>query len=237
MKTTNDMKQLLSNMAEHPEAYDDHQLEAAMNELDREPDVEAEWRRFSAAHRRRRLVGWQIAAAIAGGLIVAGGAAVAIHHHEQTDMLGESTPTAVQLQHHAALVDTLPTKPDTEYASVEDMPVYPGGTEQLMQFIEAHLLCPDTLLQAGIGGRVIVSFVVEKDGSPSNFKAMKTRLKEPSGQQVTDSTIIAQCEQEALRVLRLMPTWQPGKQMGQPVRVKYSVPIKFNGRKPENQSR
>lgn len=341
MKTTNDMKQLLSDMAEHPEAYADHQIEAAIDELDREPDVEAEWRRFSAAHRRRRLR-WQVAAAIVGGLIVAGGAAVALRHYERADMLSKSMPAAAPqqqatdsrpaaittpdtasadvvqppasdataaavqsikirgtkgpkgnpviivngkllpaghtlnglniddiektevwkdsarlatltteygkdvyngvllitlkpeaLQRYAWLDDTPTQASGAEYAYIEQMPDFPGGKEQLMKFTEAHLQCPDTLLQTGIGGRVIVKFDVEKDGSLSNFKALKTRLKEPSGQLVTDSAIIAMCEQEALRVARLMPTWQPGTQMGRPVKVRCSMPVRFNERKPE----
>lgn len=93
------------------------------------------------------------------------------------------------------------------------MPEFPGGTTGLINFISKNLKYPTYCKEAGIQGKVIVVFVVNKDGSTSDFKVAWSAHK--------------YLDQEALRVLSKMPKWKPGKQNGSPVRVKLSVPINF----------
>lgn len=117
--------------------------------------------------------------------------------------------------------------------TVEEMPRFPGGDQALMEFIENNLHCPKKMLRIGANGRVIVSFVVEKDGSITEPKVVKTTLKYKSGKPYENARIIKKCEEEALRIVKMMPRWIPGKQCGVPVRVKYHVPFKFNQPKPK----
>ena len=102
---------------------------------------------------------------------------------------------------------------NTIHDTAEQMPSYPGGSGGLMSFISSHLKYPLVAEENGIQGRVIVSFVVEKDGSISNVKISKG--VDPS------------LDREAMRVINSMPRWTPGKIKGQPVRVKYTVPVNF----------
>ena len=102
---------------------------------------------------------------------------------------------------------------NTIHDTAEQMPSYPGGSGGLMSFISSHLKYPLVAEENGIQGRVIVSFVVEKDGSISNVKIAKG--VDPS------------LDREAMRVINSMPRWTPGKIKGQPVRVKYTVPVNF----------
>ena len=111
---------------------------------------------------------------------------------------------------------------------VEIMPQFPGGDAALKKFLEENVRCPKKVIRAGISGRIVASFVVEKDGSITELKIAGNRLKYKSGNPCTDSTIIQRCEKEALRVLKLMPKWIPGTQNGEPVRVKFCVPVIFN---------
>ena len=96
---------------------------------------------------------------------------------------------------------------------VEKMPEFPGGIGELMKFLSMTVKYPEAAEKAGTQGRVIVSFIVEKDGSVSNAKVQKSVSEE--------------LDAEALRVVNAMPNWTPGKQKGQAVRVKYTIPISF----------
>ncbi len=96
---------------------------------------------------------------------------------------------------------------------VEQMPQFPGGPAALMQFLSQNVKYPVEAHKAGVQGRVIVSFVVETDGSITEAKAVKS--------------VSPELDAEALRVIGSMPNWMPGKQNGEPVRVKYTVPITF----------
>lgn len=100
------------------------------------------------------------------------------------------------------------------YETVEQMPEYPnGGTAGLMNFISKNLKYPTYCQKEGIQGKVVVSFVVDKDGSTTDFRVVRS--------------VDRYLDKEALRVLMGMPKWKPGKQKGVPVRVKYTVPINF----------
>ena len=99
------------------------------------------------------------------------------------------------------------------YEIVDQMPEYPGGLTALMNYLRANIRYPEAAQKAGIEGRVIVSFIVEPNGSVSNVKIVRG----------VDSNL----DQEALRVVSEMPNWTPGKQGGNAVRVRYSLPIAF----------
>ena len=99
------------------------------------------------------------------------------------------------------------------YYIVEQMPEFPGGLTVLMNYLRANIHYPAAAQSAGIEGRVLVSFIVEPDGSVSNAKLVRS--------------VDANLDQEALRVVSEMPNWTPGKQGGNAVRVRYSLPIAF----------
>ena len=103
---------------------------------------------------------------------------------------------------------------DDAFDVVEQMPEYPGGPKALMEFLNNNVQYPAEAEKAGIQGRVIATFVVEKDGSISNAKVVKS----------VDPLLDA----EALRVIDAMPNWKPGMQNGKVVRVKYTVPLSFH---------
>ena len=99
------------------------------------------------------------------------------------------------------------------YEIVEDMPTFPGGVTELMNYLSKNTHYPAATKRDGIQGRVVVSFIVEPDGSISNAKLVRS--------------VDANLDQEALRVVSEMPNWTPGKQGGNAVRVRYSLPIAF----------
>ena len=96
---------------------------------------------------------------------------------------------------------------------VEQMPQFPGGPAALMEFLSKNVKYPQEAYKNGIQGRVIVTFVINKDGSISDAKVVKS--------------VAPQLDEEALRVVHSMPNWIPGRQNGEPVNVKYTVPITF----------
>ena len=96
---------------------------------------------------------------------------------------------------------------------VEEMPHFPGGPAALQAFLSSNTKYPVVAQENGVQGRVIVSFVVERDGSITDVKVV--RSVDPS------------LDREATRVVKSMPRWSPGKQNGSAVRVKYTVPVVF----------
>ena len=96
---------------------------------------------------------------------------------------------------------------------VEEMPNFPGGSKELMSYLVKNIEYPASAKKDGKQGRVIIQFVVEKDGSISDVKVV--RGVDPS------------LDQEAVRVVKAMPNWIPGKMKGNAVRVKYTVPVMF----------
>ncbi|MBQ9363301.1 MAG: hypothetical protein IJT97_07790 [Bacteroidaceae bacterium] len=117
-----------------------------------------------------------------------------------------------------------------EFACAEQSPQFPGGDNALMDFIRKNMICPEEVEQSGIYGRVWITFVIMDDGTLTNFKPVKSNLKDSLGIQCKDSVIIKLCEKEAIRVCRLMPDWIPGSINGTPVKMRYTLPIKFNER-------
>ena len=99
------------------------------------------------------------------------------------------------------------------FTVVEQMPMYPGGDAALMQYLSSNIHYPAVAAENGVQGRVVVGFVVERDGSITDVNVM--RSVDPS------------LDREAVRVVKNMPRWTPGKQNGSAVRVKYQVPVTF----------
>lgn len=117
-------------------------------------------------------------------------------------------PIMMPIDGNSELVDT-----DKIYEQVEEMPSFPGGSNALSSFIAANLKYPVVAQENGIQGRVIVKFVVEKDGRITDVEI--TRSVDPS------------LDKEAMRIVKAMPKWKPGKLKGNCVRVKYTIPIVF----------
>lgn len=99
------------------------------------------------------------------------------------------------------------------FTVVEQMPMYPGGYAALMGYLRDNIHYPTIAAENGVQGRVVVGFVVERDGSITDVKIL--RGVDPS------------LDREAMRVVESMPRWNPGKQNGSAVRVKYQVPVSF----------
>jgi protein TonB len=101
----------------------------------------------------------------------------------------------------------------TVFIVVEDNPEFPGGEAARMRFLQNNIKYPPIARETGIQGTVFIQFVVERDGS------------------ITDVQIVrglgGGIDEEAIRVVRMMPRWQPGKQRGRPVRVQFMMPIRF----------
>lgn len=99
------------------------------------------------------------------------------------------------------------------YDVVEVMPQYPGGQIAMLKYIMENIKYPEQAMKEGIQGRVTVSFIVEKDGRVSNVRLLRS--------------VQSSLDKEAVRVVKSMPKWSPGKQKGKPVRVRFIVPVMF----------
>ena len=99
------------------------------------------------------------------------------------------------------------------FTVVEQMPLFPGGDAALMDYLRDNIHYPTVAAENGVQGRVVVGFVVERDGSITDVNVL--RSVDPS------------LDREAMRVVKGMPRWTPGKQNGSAVRVKYQVPVTF----------
>ena len=118
-------------------------------------------------------------------------------------------PTVAPSSNEAKKSDNM----EKSYDVVEQMPSFPGGTAKLFDYLNNNLHYPVLAEEEGIQGRVVVSFIVERDGSISNARV--TKSVDPS------------LDKEAVRLVKSMPRWSPGKQNGSAVRVKYTVTVTF----------
>ena len=100
------------------------------------------------------------------------------------------------------------------FTVVEEEPSFPGGADKMYEYLYANIKYPQVAKENNITGRVYLSFVVEKDGSIANPKVLRD--------------IGGGCGNEALRVIKSMPKWNPGKQRGKAVRVQYNIPVVFD---------
>ena len=106
-----------------------------------------------------------------------------------------------------------PLDTNAVYIVVEDMPEFPGGTSAILDYLSKNVRYPEACLKDSIQGRVIIYFVVERDGRISNAEVIKS--------------VHEQLDAEALRVVRAMPKWNPGRQRGVALRVRYGIPVNF----------
>lgn len=102
---------------------------------------------------------------------------------------------------------------DKVIEKAEVMPQFPGGDQAMMKFVATNVQYPEEAKEKEISGRVLVGFIVEKDGSVNEVKIVRG--------------IGGGCDEEAVRVVKAMPKWIPGKDKGKPVRVYYTLPLTF----------
>lgn len=111
------------------------------------------------------------------------------------------------------IINQPPQEPNKVHEHVEVMPQFPGGNVELMRYLGTNIKYPTIAAENGIQGRVVLKFVVSKDGSISNIQIV--RSLDPS------------CDKEAIRVIKGMPKWIPGMQNGHPVAVYFTLPVLF----------
>lgn len=104
---------------------------------------------------------------------------------------------------------------DSVYTSVDQMPVFPGGDSKLYNFISSYLIYPISAIEKGSSGTVYISFIIKQDGEITDIRV----LNGVSG--------CAECDMEAIRVIKMMPKWNPGINRGIPVAVRFNLPIRF----------
>ena len=110
-------------------------------------------------------------------------------------------------------VVTQAVEEEKPYEMVEQMPSFPGGAQELLQYIAKNLKYPTIAQENGVQGRVICQFVVARDGSVQNVRVVRS--------------LDPYCDKEAIRVIQSLPKWIPGKQNGKTVPVYYTLPIVF----------
>ena len=138
----------------------------------------------------------------------------------QDDVEVEDIDINAEVEQNEVIEDYVPVEVEEEevveqeiFKIVEEMPSYPGGEQKLMEYVAKNIKYPQIARETGIQGRVYVNFVVEPDGSVSNVSVLRG--------------IGGGCDEEAMRVVKNMPKWKPGKQRGKAVRVQYMLPVNF----------
>ena len=131
---------------------------------------------------------------------------------ESTIQASDDTQTAVEVKYTPVEVEE-EVEEQQIFQVVEEMPEFPGGMGECMKFLSKNIKYPTISQENGVQGRVIVQFVVNRDGS----------IVDPVVVRGVDPYL----DKEALRVIATMPKWKPGKQRGKAVRVKYTVPVMF----------
>lgn len=133
------------------------------------------------------------------------------YYNEYEDEAAQDVTIPRQQQIKPQIQQQTSSRDDKVYDVVEQMPQFSGN---MSAWLAQHVKYPVVAEENGIQGRVVVSCVIDKDGSVTEVKVV--RSVDPS------------LDKEALRVVKSMPKWEPGRQGGQPVRVRYSVPVSFN---------
>ena len=132
---------------------------------------------------------------------------------ESTIQVSDDTQAAVEVKYTPVEVEEEEVEEQQIFQVVEEMPEFPGGMGECMKFLGKNIKYPTISQENGVQGRVIVQFVVNRDGS----------IVDPVVVRGVDPYL----DKEALRVIATMPKWKPGKQRGKAVRVKYTVPVMF----------
>ena len=180
------------------EVYDDYEDDDMVEEYEEEPVVEDDI--------------YVVADSIAAIPDVDDRPSAREEQQEQKEQLRQDPPRVENVAGDEAPVNVA-GQDDKVFDVVESMPQFPGGDSALMQFLSSNIVYPPVAEENGIVGRVVCTFVVERNGSISDVCVVKS--VDPS------------LDKEAVRVLKSMPNWIPGKQNGSPVRVKYTLPITF----------
>ena len=138
----------------------------------------------------------------------------------QDDVEDEDIEINAEVDQQEVIEEYVPVEVEEEevqeqeiFQIVEEMPSFPGGEAKLMEYVAKNIKYPQIARETGIQGRVFVGFVVEPDGSISNVKLLRG--------------IGGGCDEEAMRVIKSLPKWKPGKQRGKAVRVSYQIPVFF----------
>ena len=121
-------------------------------------------------------------------------------------------PEAIAAPSKGTVVEAAP-EPEKVFTVVEQQPEFPGGTAEMYKYLGKNIKYPSAASRANVSGRVFMSFVVNVDGSIQDVAVLKG--------------LGFGCDEEAIRVVKAMPKWKPGKQSGRAVRVKYNLPINF----------
>ena len=129
----------------------------------------------------------------------------------QTEDAKEEVVATVSPETKEAPADS--TAKEEVFMVAEQMPEFPGGMKEMLKFLQENVKYPENAMKNNVQGRVIVQFVIEKDGTPTEFKVLRS--------------VDPDLDAEALRVLQTMPKWKPGMQRGEVVRVKFTVPVSF----------
>ena len=132
---------------------------------------------------------------------------------DNVSTVGEDMDVTHKIVWIPPVVETEVVDEDVIVDVAEIMPEFPGGTAALMKYLGTNIKYPTISQEMGSAGRVIVQFVVDKDGSISNPEVVRG--------------VDAYLDKEAIRVISSMPKWRPGVQNGKKVRVKYTVPVVF----------
>lgn len=132
---------------------------------------------------------------------------------ETTIASSEETGEKVEIKYTPVAVEEEVEEEQQIFEVVEEAPEFPGGMGALMKFLGSNIKYPTIAQENGVQGRVIVQFVVNKDGSIVDAKVMRS--------------VDPYLDKEALRVVSSMPKWKPGKQRGKAVRCRYTVPVMF----------
>ena len=136
-----------------------------------------------------------------------------VHEDDEINVKGNDEENGKDIADLKQVVTQAEPEPEKVFDMVEQMPTYPGGNAELMAFLAKNIKYPTIAQENGTQGRVIVQFVVEKDGSIADARVARG--------------VDPYLDKEALRVIQSMPRWIPGKQNGKAVRVKYTVPVMF----------
>ncbi len=135
-----------------------------------------------------------------------------IKENETGSVAVEGTGTVV-FEEPAPVISGTGDEEDKIFYAVEQQAEYPGGIAEMMKFIKKHVKYPASAKRMGIEGRVFVKFIVDKEGAISNIEISKG--------------INADLDKEAMRVIKLMPPWKPGKQNGRAVKSQFVLPVNF----------
>ena len=138
----------------------------------------------------------------------------------QDDVEVEDIEINAEMDQNEVIEEYVPVEVEEEevqeqeiFQIVEEMPSFPGGEQKLLEYVAKNTKYPQIARESGIQGRVFIGFVVETDGSISNVKVLRG--------------IGGGCDEEAVRVIKSLPKWKPGKQRGKAVRVSYQIPVNF----------